>query len=68
MNISTTIPFPIRLRLHLIALFTVIFLVIYAKIVCPFIDTLTTTQLATSLGIGYWAWTIMKFANILKYQ
>ncbi len=51
MNISTTIPFPIRLKLHLIVLFTVIFLVIYAKIVCPFIDTLTTTQLATSLGI-----------------
>ncbi|MDM8569312.1 adenylate/guanylate cyclase domain-containing protein [Thiotrichales bacterium HSG1] len=51
MNISTTIPFSVRLQLHLIAFLAVIFLGIYGKIVCPFIDSVTIIQLAMSLGI-----------------
>jgi adenylate cyclase len=47
------ISWPMRIRLHLLTGVTVLFLSIYGKIVCPFIDTLTFTRVISVLGVVY---------------
>ncbi len=49
--LAKVVKFHQRLKLHLIVLFAITFLGIYGRLVCPFIDSLTTIQLATSLSI-----------------
>ncbi|MBF0194148.1 MAG: HAMP domain-containing protein [Magnetococcales bacterium] len=47
------VAFSMRVRLHLLTAITVIFLSVYGKIVCPFIDTLTFSRVLSVLGIVY---------------
>ena len=49
--LAKVVKFRQRLKLHFTVLLAVLFLGIYGRLVCPFIDTLTATQLATGLGI-----------------
>ncbi|MBF0455250.1 MAG: HAMP domain-containing protein [Magnetococcales bacterium] len=44
---------PIRVRLHLLTAVTVLFLSVYGKIVCPFIDTLSFSRLLFGLSLVY---------------
>ncbi|MBF0195770.1 MAG: adenylate/guanylate cyclase domain-containing protein [Magnetococcales bacterium] len=56
MNYEATlknVEFAVRVRLHLMTGVTVVFLSIYGKVVCPFIDTLTFGRILYVLGIIY---------------
>ncbi|MBF0358478.1 MAG: adenylate/guanylate cyclase domain-containing protein [Magnetococcales bacterium] len=56
MNYAATlkqVTFAVRIRLHIMTGLTVVFLSIYGKVVCPFIDTLTFGRILYVLGIVY---------------
>lgn len=44
------IPWAVRFRLHLLVGVAILFLAVYGRVVCPFIDTLSLHQILTVLG------------------
>ncbi|MBF0381153.1 MAG: adenylate/guanylate cyclase domain-containing protein [Magnetococcales bacterium] len=49
----TQVAIPMRVKLHLLTGITVLFLSVYGKVVCPFIDTLTFSRIIAVLGVVY---------------
>jgi adenylate cyclase len=50
-SLSQLIPVTTRLKLHLLVLVMLVFLVVYSKLVCPFIDSLAFERLITGLSL-----------------